>query len=80
MARDEPPCAPATVQQQPHPPIVIGGCSDPMLRAIARYGDKASPMIDVAEAIAKVEARCREIGRDPAGDHLDRRRQPLSPR
>ena len=61
---DAPPYHPQNVQQ-PHPPILIGGGSEPMLRAIARYADLASPMIDVAEAKAKVDAYCREIGRDP---------------
>jgi len=61
---DEPPYQPGNVQQ-PHPPILIGGGSEPMLRAIARHADLASPMIDVAEAKAKVDAHCREIGRDP---------------
>jgi alkanesulfonate monooxygenase SsuD/methylene tetrahydromethanopterin reductase-like flavin-dependent oxidoreductase (luciferase family) len=72
---DAPPYHPQNVQQ-PHPPILIGGGSEPMLRAIARHADLASPMIDVAEAKTKVEAYCREIGRDPGeirwtgGDNL----------
>ena len=62
---DEPPFSPPTVQR-PHPPILIGGGSDPMLRTIAKYADVASPMIDLAEAVSKVGAYCRELGRDPA--------------
>lgn len=62
---DEPPYSPPNVQQ-PHPPILIGGGTDAMLRTIAKYADLASPMIDVVEAIGKVDAHCREIGRDPA--------------
>ena len=64
-ALDGPPYSPKNVQQ-PHPPILVGGGSDPMLRAIARHADKASPMIDAAQAKAKVVAYCGEIGRDPA--------------
>lgn len=72
---DEPPYSPANVQR-PHPPILVGGGSDRMLRAVARYADAVSPMIDVGEARAKVDAYCREIGRDPGeirwtgGGHL----------
>jgi len=62
---DEPPYNPKNVQQ-PHPPILVGGGSDGMLRAIARHADKASPMIDAAEAKAKVAVYCSEIGRDPS--------------
>jgi alkanesulfonate monooxygenase SsuD/methylene tetrahydromethanopterin reductase-like flavin-dependent oxidoreductase (luciferase family) len=62
---DEPPFQPANVQQ-PHPPILIGGGSEPMLRAIAKYADLASPMIDLAEAKKKVDSYCGELGRNPA--------------
>jgi alkanesulfonate monooxygenase SsuD/methylene tetrahydromethanopterin reductase-like flavin-dependent oxidoreductase (luciferase family) len=61
---NEPPFSPANIQR-PHPPILIGGGSEGMLRAIATYADKASPMLDVGEAIRRVGAICREIGRDP---------------
>jgi alkanesulfonate monooxygenase SsuD/methylene tetrahydromethanopterin reductase-like flavin-dependent oxidoreductase (luciferase family) len=61
----EPPYSPKNVQQ-PHPSVLIGGGSEPMLRTIARHADKASPMIDAAEARTKVAAYCQEIGRDPA--------------
>jgi len=61
----EPPYSPKNVQQ-PHPPILVGGGSDPMLRAIAKYADKASPMIEPAEAMAKVKVYCAEVGRDPS--------------
>lgn len=60
---DEPPYQPQNVQR-PHPPILIGGGSPAMLRSIARHADIASPMIDSAEARARVAAHCREIGRD----------------
>lgn len=62
---DEPPYRPKNVQE-PHPPILVGGGSDAMLRVIARHADKGSPMIDAAEAKAKVHAYCAEIERDPA--------------
>ena len=62
---NEPPYRPANVQQ-PHPPILIGGGSDAMLRAVAKYADAISPMIDINEARTKVEAYCAEIGRDPS--------------
>lgn len=61
---DEPVFRPPNVQQ-PHPPVLIGGGSDGMLRAIAKYADKASPMLDTAEAIRRVAAICAEVGRDP---------------
>lgn len=43
---------------------------------MAKYADAVSPMIDPAEAFAKIDAYCREIGRDPreirrtGGGHL----------
>ncbi len=61
----EPPYSPANVQR-PHPPILVGGGSDALLRIIATHADKACPMIDPAAAMAKVGAHCREIQRDPA--------------
>jgi alkanesulfonate monooxygenase SsuD/methylene tetrahydromethanopterin reductase-like flavin-dependent oxidoreductase (luciferase family) len=62
---DEPPYQPHNVQQ-PHPPILIGGGSDTMLRSIARHADIANPMINVTEAREKVNRFCEEEGRDPA--------------
>jgi alkanesulfonate monooxygenase SsuD/methylene tetrahydromethanopterin reductase-like flavin-dependent oxidoreductase (luciferase family) len=61
---DETPYSPSNVQQ-PHPPILIGGGTDPMLRIMAKHADVLSPMIDMTEARSKVEACCREIGRNP---------------
>jgi alkanesulfonate monooxygenase SsuD/methylene tetrahydromethanopterin reductase-like flavin-dependent oxidoreductase (luciferase family) len=62
---DEPPYSPPNVQR-PHPPVLIAGGSDPMLRTIARYADAANPMIDITEAREKIAHFCREWGRDPA--------------
>lgn len=62
---DEPPYLPANVQR-PHPPILIGGGSEPMLRAIAKYADLASPMSDTPGSKAKVAEHCRAMGRDPS--------------
>jgi alkanesulfonate monooxygenase SsuD/methylene tetrahydromethanopterin reductase-like flavin-dependent oxidoreductase (luciferase family) len=62
---DRPPYSPPNIQR-PHPPILVGGGSDAMLRVIARHADMASPMIELPVAKTKVEAYCREIGRDPA--------------
>jgi len=62
---DEPPYSPANVQH-PHPPILIGGGSEAMLRTIARYADAANPMIEVTDAFGKIDGYCREIGRDPS--------------
>ncbi len=62
---DEPPYSPPNVQQ-PHPPILIGGGSDAMLRVIAKHADVVSPMIGMPEAKPKVEAYARELSRDPS--------------
>jgi alkanesulfonate monooxygenase SsuD/methylene tetrahydromethanopterin reductase-like flavin-dependent oxidoreductase (luciferase family) len=63
---DEPPHRIET-RQQPHPPILVGGGVDPMLRLVAAHADAASPMIAIKNAKAKVDGYCHEIGRDPAG-------------
>jgi alkanesulfonate monooxygenase SsuD/methylene tetrahydromethanopterin reductase-like flavin-dependent oxidoreductase (luciferase family) len=51
---------------QPHPPILIGGGSDAMLRVIAKHADMVSLMIPLSDARPKIEAYTREFGRDPA--------------
>jgi alkanesulfonate monooxygenase SsuD/methylene tetrahydromethanopterin reductase-like flavin-dependent oxidoreductase (luciferase family) len=61
----EPPYSPPNVQQ-PHPPILIGGGSDAMLRVMAKHADMVSPMIPIPEARPKIEAYAREFGRDPS--------------
>lgn len=60
----EPPYSPPNVQQ-PHPPILIGGGSDAMLRVMAKHADIVSPMISITQAKPKIEAYARELGRDP---------------
>ena len=61
---DEPPYSPLNIQQ-PHPPILVGGGSDLMLRVIAKHANTASPMIEIGDAKSKVDADCHELGRDP---------------
>lgn len=62
---DEPTYSPRNVQT-PHPPILIGGGSDSILRTMAKYADAANPMtmIDLKEAHRKIATYCDEIGRD----------------
>jgi F420-dependent oxidoreductase-like protein len=57
--------------QRPHPPIIVGGEGSPRsLRIAARYADEfnvtSSDPATVADRIAKLEAACVAIGRDPA--------------
>jgi alkanesulfonate monooxygenase SsuD/methylene tetrahydromethanopterin reductase-like flavin-dependent oxidoreductase (luciferase family) len=62
-------CAPRPVQR-PHPPIMIGGRGDKMLRLVAEHANLwtyPGGMDDAfAERDAKLVALCTEIGRDPA--------------
>jgi F420-dependent oxidoreductase-like protein len=55
--------------QQPRIPVVIGGSKDRMLRIIARYADQwdnnFSDDDEYRARVAKLEAACRKIGRDP---------------
>lgn len=55
-------------RQQPHPPILVGGGSDAMLRVMAKHADIISPMTDpllpIGEARTKISALCREFGRE----------------
>ena len=65
---DEPPYQPANVQQ-PHPPIVIGGSSDPILRIVAKHGNACNVSGDPVQArrqFARIEELCREYDRDPS--------------
>lgn len=59
-------CQPPSVQR-PHPPIVIGGTSNPALRRVARLGDGwMSVALDpdlIPERLAKLGGYCDERGR-----------------
>lgn len=56
--------------QRPHPPILIGGRSTPLLRVVAEHADLWNiPGGDIDDAIARstlLDRCCAEIGRDPA--------------
>ena len=56
--------------QRPHPPILIGGRSAPLLRVAARYADLWNiPGDDIDDAAGRstlLDRYCTEIGRDPA--------------
>jgi len=57
--------------QKPHPPILIGGGGDKMLRLIAKYANAwnsgfTSPE-GFEEEIARLEKACKEVGRDRSG-------------
>ncbi|MFM8599855.1 MAG: TIGR03560 family F420-dependent LLM class oxidoreductase [Mycobacterium sp.] len=63
-------CEPKPVQR-PHPPIVVGGSQPKMLRVIARHADEWNmPSHDGprewAQANARLDEACAEVGRDPA--------------
>ena len=55
--------------QKPHPPVLVGGGGDRMLRLIAKHANAwnsgyTSPE-GFAEEIARLEKACKETGRDP---------------
>ena len=56
--------------QRPHPPIVIGGRSAPLLRVAAKYADlwniPGNDIDDAAGRSTQLDRYCAEIGRDPA--------------
>lgn len=62
-------CNPKPIQR-PHPPILIGGRTAPMLRVVAEHADLWNiPGGDIDDAIdrsARLDRYCAEIGRDPA--------------
>ena len=56
--------------QQPHPPLVLGGTVKPRFAALAaRYASEVNtlgaPDAELAERWRRLEAACREAGRDP---------------
>jgi alkanesulfonate monooxygenase SsuD/methylene tetrahydromethanopterin reductase-like flavin-dependent oxidoreductase (luciferase family) len=56
--------------QRPHPPILIGGRSAPVLRVAAEHADlwniPGGDIEDLARRSALLDRYCAEIGRDPA--------------
>ncbi len=62
-------CNPKPVQR-PHPPILIGGRSAPVLRVVAEHADlwniPGGDIDDVISRSALLDRYCTEIGRDPA--------------
>ncbi|WP_280361045.1 LLM class flavin-dependent oxidoreductase [Nocardia wallacei] len=56
--------------QRPHPPIMIGGRSDGVLRLVAEHADlwniPGGDLHDCLERSALVDRYCADIGRDPA--------------
>jgi alkanesulfonate monooxygenase SsuD/methylene tetrahydromethanopterin reductase-like flavin-dependent oxidoreductase (luciferase family) len=62
-------CSPKPLQR-PHPPIVIGGRSAPLLRIVAEHADvwniPGGDLADAVERSALLDRYCTEIGRDPA--------------
>jgi alkanesulfonate monooxygenase SsuD/methylene tetrahydromethanopterin reductase-like flavin-dependent oxidoreductase (luciferase family) len=62
-------CNPKPIQH-PHPPILIGGRSAPLLRVVAKHADlwniPGGNIDDVVRRSALLDRYCAEIGRDPA--------------
>jgi alkanesulfonate monooxygenase SsuD/methylene tetrahydromethanopterin reductase-like flavin-dependent oxidoreductase (luciferase family) len=62
--------SPKPVQQDPYPPILIGGRSAPTLRVVARHADvwniPGGNLEDAIERSALLDRSCERIGRDPA--------------
>jgi len=54
--------------QKPHPPILIGGGGDKMLRVIAKHANAwdcgFESVEDVKKEISRLETACKEVGRD----------------
>lgn len=57
-------------QQSPHPPIWVGGNTDPAMRRTARLGDGwygwTIPADELTDAVGRLHAACEADGRDPA--------------
>jgi alkanesulfonate monooxygenase SsuD/methylene tetrahydromethanopterin reductase-like flavin-dependent oxidoreductase (luciferase family) len=55
---------------RPHPPILVGGRSAPLLRVVAEHADlwniPGGDIDDAAGRSALLDHYCAEIGRDPA--------------
>jgi alkanesulfonate monooxygenase SsuD/methylene tetrahydromethanopterin reductase-like flavin-dependent oxidoreductase (luciferase family) len=62
-------CNPKPIQR-PHPPIIIGGRTAPLLRVVAEHADlwnmPGGDLDDAARRSALLDRCCAEIGRDPA--------------
>jgi alkanesulfonate monooxygenase SsuD/methylene tetrahydromethanopterin reductase-like flavin-dependent oxidoreductase (luciferase family) len=62
-------CAPRPVQR-PHPPIMIGGAGDRMLRIVAEHADlwnyPGGPGAEFRRRDEALAERCAAVGRDPA--------------
>ena len=62
-------CSPKPIQR-PHPPILVGGRSAPVLRVVAEHADlwniPGGDIDDVVGRSALLDRYCVEIGRDPA--------------
>lgn len=63
-------CQPKPVQK-PHPPIIIGGHSDSILKVMAKHADRfdwgPQPMEKYSLLMQALEKHCRTVGRDPSG-------------
>ena len=63
-------CEPKPLQK-PHPPIMIGGSGDQVLRIVAEHADiwnyPGSPSDDFRRRNQVLDEHCAAIGRDPAG-------------
>ncbi|HET7034729.1 MAG TPA: LLM class flavin-dependent oxidoreductase, partial [Thermomicrobiaceae bacterium] len=76
------------------PPILVGGSGERVLRLAARYAaawnaDRQNDVANVQALNARVDAACRDVGRDPASlarvigiqvDLLNETRQAMQPR
>jgi F420-dependent oxidoreductase-like protein len=60
-------CLPKPIQK-PHPPILVGGGGDKMLRVIAKHANAWNcgfeSLEDFKNEVARLETACKEVGRD----------------
>jgi probable F420-dependent oxidoreductase len=65
-----PPLGFAPKPPQGHIPVWVGGNTEPAFRRVARYGDgfhaAFTPLAELEEQWARVQALCEQAGRDPA--------------